>query len=126
MTVAHAVLWLDHRLAELHPLDADAPARRLHAHSHPTAQHHADVRDQHEFFAAVCASLDDVAQALLAGGHQATADFMRYVRKHRPAVAARIAGCEIVDHPSERELLALGRGHFDRLARGLAPAATDR
>lgn len=126
MPVAHAVLWLDHRLAELHPLDAAARSRRLHVRSHPTVQHHADVRDQHEFFAAVCDALEDVAQALLAGGHQATADFMRYVRKHRPAVEGRIAGCEIVDHPSERELLALGRSHFDRLARGLAPTAPDR
>jgi len=122
MSITQAVLWLDHHRAELLSLSSGVPARRLQAHAHATAQHHAEVRDQHEFFATVCAALDDVEQALLTGGHQATADFVRYVHKHRPATAARIAASEIVDHPSERQLLALGRDHFDRAARGLAPA----
>ena len=32
--------------------------------------------------------------------------------KHRPLTAARIVGYEVVDHPTENQLVALARKHF--------------
>jgi hypothetical protein len=36
-------------------------------------------------------------------------DFRHYAEKHRPHVAARIIGYEIVDNPTDPDLLALAR-----------------
>lgn len=113
MNIRHAVVWLDHQQARLLPLDAaQAEPRRLQAHRHPTAQHASAVRSEHEFFAAVCDALGDAAAVLAVGPHMALADFERYVAKHRPALMPRIAAFQVVDHPSDAQLLAQARAFF--------------
>lgn len=120
MPFFHAVVWLDHHQAQLIQFDAEqAEARKLHAHSHATPQHGSEVRTQHEFFGQVCDALDGMESVLVTGGHTAQADFRHYVDKHRPALAPRIAGWETVDHPSEAQLLALGRHRQHQAAIGL-------
>jgi phosphopantetheinyl transferase (holo-ACP synthase) len=123
LSLARAVVWTDHQHATVIRFDADgSTTQHLRAHVHPTAQHASAVRAEHEFFAEVCAALEASARALVTGGHTALADFKHYVTKHRPQLQGRIAGYEVVDHPSERQLLAQARSFFDRLER-LAPAA---
>jgi hypothetical protein len=41
-----------------------------------------------------------------------TEDFRHYVDKHRPLVAKHIVGYEVVDHPSENQLVALAGKFF--------------
>ncbi|EJL88478.1 hypothetical protein PMI15_00774 [Polaromonas sp. CF318] len=121
MPFFHAVVWLDHHQAQLIQFDAEqSEAHKLHAHSHATPQHGSEVRTQHEFFGEVCDALDGVESILVTGGHTAQADFRHYVDKHRPALAPRITGWETVDHPSEAQLLALGRQRRHQAAIGLA------
>ncbi|CAN7281854.1 hypothetical protein [Polaromonas sp. LjRoot131] len=120
MPFLHAVVWLDHHQAQLIQFNAEqAEARKLHAHSHATPQHGSEVRTQHEFFGDICDALDGMESVLVTGGHTAQADFRRYVDKHRPALAPCIAGWETVDHPSEAQLLALGRQRRHQAAAGL-------
>lgn len=120
MPFFHAVVWLDHHQAQLIQFDAEqAEARKLHAHSHATPQHGSEVRTQHEFFGQVCDALDGMESVLVTGGHTTQADFRHYVDKHRPALAPRIAGWETVGHPSEAQLLALGRHRQHQAAIGL-------
>jgi hypothetical protein len=110
----HAVVWIDHRHANILPLEADAAQpRHVQAHVHPTAQHGSAVRTEHEFFAEVCAGLDGIGAVLLTGGKTALADFRHYAEKHRPQTAARIAAYELVDHPTDKQLAALGRKFFE-------------
>lgn len=123
MSLARAVVWTDHQHATVIRFDAGgSTTQHLRAHVHPTAQHASAVRAEHEFFAEVCAVLEASAQALVTGGHTALADFKHYVAKHRPQLQGRIAGYEVVDHPSERQLLAQARTFFDQLERLAQPA----
>ena len=122
MKPQYAVLWTDHQTAQFIQFDADeVQARKLRAHSHPTGQHGSGVRTEHEFFGAVCDALQTVSQVLVTGSHTATADFKHYVEKHRPQVEAHIAGYEVVDHPTDNQLVAQARKFF--LALGGAPVS---
>jgi len=124
MSLFHAVIWTDHQTAQILQFDAEhMVAQKVHAHTHHTAQHGSTVRTQHEFFGEVCDALDGIAEVLVTGSHTALADFRHYADKHRPHVAPRIVGYEVVDHPSDKQLVALARKYFlkqDRM-KGLEP-----
>lgn len=113
MSLFHAVVWIDHNEARVLQFDAEhAQAERVKAHHHMTPQHKSVVRHEHEFFGEVCDALGGIAEVLVTGGKTALADFDRYARKHRPAVLPHIVGQEIVDHPSDKQLVALARRYF--------------
>lgn len=120
MSLFHAVVWIDHHSAQVLQFDAQqVQAQQVKAHTHYTRQHGSSVRTEHEFFGEVCAALAGVAEVLMAGPHTAQADFRHYVDKHRPAASKQIVGWEIVDHPTQGQLLALARQFFlkhDRMA----------
>ena len=113
MSFRHAVVWTDHHTAQVLQFDAEqVQASSVRAHKHPTAQHGSGVRAEHEFFADVCAALEGIPEVLVTGSHTAVADFRHYADKHRPQTAARIVAYEVVDHPSENQLVALARAYF--------------
>ncbi|MCY7314125.1 MAG: hypothetical protein LH480_00430 [Rubrivivax sp.] len=125
MSFHHAVVWTDHHTAQVLEFDAEqVQASHVQAHKHPTAQHGSGVRAEHEFFADVCAALDSIQQVLITGSHTAIADFRHYADKHRPQTAARIAGYEVVDHPSQNQLVALARAYFLKPGETAATRAT--
>ncbi len=120
MTLFHAVVWVDHQTAQVLQFDAEhVEASKVKAHVHHTAQHASGVRTVHEFFGEVCNALTDIPEVLAVGPRTGLADFEHYAKKHRPETAGRIVGFEIVDHPSENQLVAMARKYFikhDRMA----------
>jgi hypothetical protein len=113
MSLFHAVAFVDHQSAQVLQFGSDQVVeRKVHEHLHFTRQHNSGVRSEHEFFGAVCDAFDGIAEVLVTGGHTGLADFRHYVEKHRPLTAARIVGYEVVDHPTENQLVALARKHF--------------
>jgi len=120
MSLFHAVVWLDHAQAQVLQFDAEhVQGQKVKAHSHHTAQHGSTVRTQHEFFGDVCDALAGITEVLVTGPKQGLADFRHYAEKHRTATAKHIVGYETVDHPSEKQLIALARHYFlryDRMA----------
>jgi hypothetical protein len=48
------------------------------------------------------------------GHHEPEAAFRQYVSKHRPALALHVVGWEIIDHPTEAEVVKLARDFFVR------------
>ncbi len=113
MTLSHAVVWTDHQTAQVLQFDAEhVRAQKIRAHVHYTRQHGSTVRSEHEFFGEVCDALGAVAEVLVTGSHTAIADFRHYADKHRPQTAARIVAYEVVDHPSDNQLVALARKYF--------------
>ena len=132
MTHFHAVAHIDHHNAQVLQFDADhVETQKVHEHVHYTRQHGSTVRSEHEFFSEVCDALAGVSQVLIAGSHTAQSDFRRFVEKHRVAISKRIVGWEIVDHPTEAQLLALARHCFTKhesMAGTVTPnrAATER
>lgn len=126
MTTLHAVLWLDHQRAQILQFDAEhVAASTVKAHNHQTRQHGSGVRTEHEFFAAVCDGLAGIAEVLVTGSQQALADLQHYLQKHRPQLVARVVGYETVDHPSDRQLVAMARKYFlrhDRMSGSPTPS----
>ena len=113
MNHSHAVVWTDHQTAQVLQFDPEhLQAKRIRSHDHYTRQHGSAVRTEHEFFGAVCDSIEGIAEVLIAGPHIAIADFRHYLEKHRPHTAVRIVGYEVVDHPSENQLVAAARKYF--------------
>ncbi len=113
MSLAHAVVWLDHHNAQILHFDAEqVRSHKMKEQEHDTHQHGSGVRTEHEFFGVVCDALAECREVLVTGGHTAQSDFRRYVDKHRPAVGDLIVGWETVDHPSEPQLVARARQFF--------------
>ena len=109
----HDLLVLEDNPYGLLGFDAEhVQAEKIRARSHHTRQHGSGVRTEHEFFGEICDAIDRVDEALVAGSHTAIADFRHYVEKHRPRTAPRIVGYEVVDHPTDNELVALARRYF--------------
>ncbi len=116
MTLHHAVAFVDHQSAEVLQFTAEQVVEhKLHQQLKFTRAHHSGVRTEHEFFGQVCDAFDGIAEVLVTGGHTGLADFRRYVDKHRPLTAARIVGYEVVDHPTENQLVALARKRFVKI-----------
>ncbi|MEO6280297.1 hypothetical protein [Roseateles sp.] len=116
MSLFHAVAFVDHQSAQVLQFGAEEVVdKSVHQHQKFTRQHHSGVRTEHEFFSQVCDALDGVAEVLVTGGHTGLADFRHYVDKHRPQTAKRIVAYEVVDHPSENQLVALARKHFVKI-----------
>jgi hypothetical protein len=126
MNSLHAVAWTDHKTAQVLQFDDEhVQAQKIRSHTHHTAQHGSDVRSEHEFFGELCDALEGIAEVLVTGSHKALADFRHYAEKHRPKTAQRIAAYEVVDHPSDKQLVALARKYFlkhDRMAGNPTPS----
>lgn len=127
MSLYHAIAFVDHQSAQVLQFDAEQVMRsQVHDHLKFTRQHHSGVRTEHEFFGQVCDALDGITEVLVVGGHKGLADFRHYVDKHRPQTAKRIVAYEVVDHPSDNQLVALARSHFMKLdkMRGTQPLSS--
>jgi len=113
MSVSHAIVWTDHQAARVLQFDAEhVKAQKIRAESHYTRQHQSKVRTEHEFFGELCDALNGIDEVLVTGSHTTVADFRHYAEKHRPHVAARIVGYEVVDQPTDNQLVALARRYF--------------
>ena len=116
MSLFHAVAFVDHQSAQVLQFDAEHVVEsKVREQFHFTRQHGSGVRTEHEFFGQVCDALDGIAEVLVVGGHTGLADFRHYADKHRPLTAKRIVGYEVVDHPTENQLVALARKHFIKI-----------
>ena len=113
MTFTHAVVWTDHQHAQVLRFDAEnMQASTIKAHTHHTAQHGSTARTEHEFFGDLCDALDGTAEVLVVGPRTGLLAFQHYAMKHRPSTARRIVGYEVVDHPSDKRLVAMARQWF--------------
>jgi hypothetical protein len=113
MTLFHAVVWTDHQSAQILQFDAEhVVAGKVRTHTHHTAQHGSTVRSEHEFFGHVCDALEGVPEVLVVGPKTSVTAFEHYATMHRPDTARHIAGYDVVDHPTENQLVALARKWF--------------
>ena len=118
MRTSPAVIHLTHQAAHAIEFDSEgAHATDVAQHLHATRQHGSVVRSQHEFFGAVCDLVDEFPRVIVAGGHTTLADFRHYVAKHRSHSTDRISAYEVVDHPTDNQLVALARKRLEDLER---------
>jgi stalled ribosome rescue protein Dom34 len=120
MSQSHVVVRIDHQHAEVLQFDTEhLNDQKVKAQTSHLRQHGSNVRTEHEYFGAVCDAFAGLGEVLITGPHTAQSDFRHFVEKHRPALNLQIVGWEVVDHPSEGQLVALAREFFlkhDRVA----------
>jgi len=116
----HAIVWIDHREAKIFHVtaaDSDRNVVSSHAANHHL-QHKANTHGSghqgpdKEFFKRVIEALSRSGAILLTGPAGAKLELKNYIAEHRPDLDKKIAGVEPLDHPSDGELVALGRKFF--------------
>jgi stalled ribosome rescue protein Dom34 len=116
----HSIVWIDHHKAVLWNFTDDAQtksvvkARDQHEHTHLRKSPHGGHKtpDDLEFFDNVAKALTGVQEILIIGPAQGKEEFVAYLRKRHPQVAALVVAVENADHPTDPELLAYARKHF--------------
>lgn len=116
----HAIVWIDHKEAKIFHVDpkqidkvvvpSHASGHHAHHKANTTGSGHRGV--DKEFFGRVVSGLADTAEILVVGPGNAKSEFKNYVAESAPSIAKQIVGVESLDHPSDRQLVALGREYF--------------
>lgn len=116
----HAIVWIDHQQARIFHFDAtdtdSVVVRSSHPHEH--IHHKANSGDSGhapidtKFLRHVAEKLSDAGTILITGPANAKQELATYLAENEPAVAAKIAGVEPLDHPSDGQLLNLARKFF--------------
>jgi hypothetical protein len=112
-----AVVWIDHLTAKIFKMGlTGVSASTVHAHlSSSHLHHHANaigsgqVRQDPAFLAAVVKALEPCDDVLILGPGTEKTALMRHLQSARPKIALRM---EPNDHPSDDEIVAIGRKHF--------------
>ncbi len=115
------VVWLDHQEARIFGVDTEklqaetiaAPEHHLHRHPKGATAEHQHPGDNAAFFRHIATVLRDADQVLVVGPSTAKLHFLRFLAKQDQALEAKVVGVETVDHPTDRQLVAHARHHFD-------------
>jgi stalled ribosome rescue protein Dom34 len=117
----HAVVWIDHQQAKIFRFDTgEVESTVFHStHPHQNLHHKANSSDSGHvsvdtrFLTWVAESLSQAGTILIVGPAGAKQELATYLTENEPGIAARIAGVEPLDHPSDGQLLAFARKFFD-------------
>jgi len=128
----HALVWLDHRQAKVFHFNAiESECVVVHS-THPDQHihHKANSGDSGhvpvdlEYLRRVTLEALKAGALLITGPSGAKTELARYIQHSEPALAAKISAVEASDHPTDGELLAMGRKFFradDRMHSQVAP-----
>jgi hypothetical protein len=117
---AHAVVWVDHLTAKIFPMGrAGVGEVVVHAHPSSTHLHHransigsGRAEDDSSFLPAVADSLRFCRDILIVGPGIEKAALLHYLGENRKDLNATELHAEASDHPTDREIIALGRRRF--------------
>lgn len=120
----HAVVWIDHREAQIFDFDRDDSNRQTIKSHEPRHIHHKSgsigaghVHESEAYLKAVANALDESHEILIAGPSGAKTELMSYLARHAPSTAQRVCGVETLDHPTDSEIVAFARKHFTGIDR---------
>jgi len=116
----HALVWMDHREAKIFHINATEADRELVRSSHPNQHlhHKANSGDSghapvdRDYLKRVSTALSAAGAILVTGPGSAKTELISYAKKEDANLAARIAGVETLDHPTDGALVALARKFF--------------
>jgi hypothetical protein len=117
---AHAVVWIDHLTAKIFPMgQAGVGQVVIHAHSSSSHLHHkantigsGHPGDDKHFLPAVADALRFCREVLIVGPGTEKATLLHYLQKNRKDLTSTQLHAEAADHPTDREIIALGRRRF--------------
>lgn len=112
-----AVIWIDHLTAKIFAMGLSGVGHRtVHAHlSSSHLHHHANaidsghVEQDPNFIAAVARVIEACDDVLILGPGTEKMTLLHYLRSSRPQIVLRM---EASGHPTDEEIVAIGRKHF--------------
>ena len=111
MPTYHAIAWMDHEKATVTMFDREhSETKPVRAHNHH--KHQGVARNDVAYFSDIADALAGVHEVLLAGPGKAHEGFLTWCRAHRPDAAKCIVESMPMDHPTEKQLVALARKKF--------------
>jgi hypothetical protein len=116
----HAVVWIDHRTAKIFYLGLDsADERKIDAKLENEHLHHkantigsGKTHDDPTFFPRIDEALAHCEAVLLVGPGNEKILLLKHLGESSGSHKGRDLHAEPADHPSDREIIALGRRHF--------------
>jgi len=115
----HAVVWVDHRTAKIFYLGLDTSDERvIHADQDKHLHHKANTigsgkaHDDPTFFPRIDEALQHCEAVLIVGPGTEKTHLLKHLGEGRGSHKNRDLHAESVDHPSDREIIALGRRRF--------------
>ena len=117
---AHAVVWIDHLTARIFPMGrAGVGEVVVHAHPSSTHLHHkansigsGRAEEDKSFLPMVAESLRFCRDILIVGPGNERTMLLHYLQDNRKDLDATELHVEASDHPTDREIIALGRRRF--------------
>ena len=121
MRTNHVVIWIDHR--EAHVLYFDTSKNQIfksnssHQHLHHKANTIGSGNAPKDpiFFNKLSEEIAQVSEILIVGPGSAKTEFVKYMKAHHHTVAQKIVGVEVLDHPSDKEVLAYAKQYFQKI-----------
>ena len=119
-TPHHAIVWIDHQQAKIFRFEGtdfeSANVRSSHPHEHihhkVNANNSGHVSVGNAFLKQVADAVSNAGTILITGPANAKKELAAYLEQKQPGVAARVAGVEALDHPSDGQLVAFARKFF--------------
>ena len=116
----HAVVWIDHRAAKIFYLGLDATDERvIHAELAEQHIHHkantigsGKAHEDPTFFPRIDEALQRCEAVLIVGPGTEKTLLLKHLREGHSSHKNRDLHAEPADHPSDREIIALGRRRF--------------
>lgn len=117
---AHAVVWIDHLTAKVFPMGR-AGVGEVVVHAHPSSSHlhhkansigSGHAAEDKNFLPGVAESLRFCRDILIVGPGIEKSALLHYLQEHRKDLNATELHAEASDHPTDREIIALGRRRF--------------
>ena len=130
-TSFRAIVWIDHAQARVIRFDSDTASTRVihpaggtpHLHHKANAVDDGHLPENQAYLHAVGQAIAEVDAVLVAGPANAKLELMKHLARHDPLLLDKVSGVQTVDHPTDGQLLDLGRRHFRMSDRGLVPHA---
>lgn len=116
----HAVVWIDHSEARIFHFNVSEverlvinphnPSRHIHHKANSIGSGH--TAEDQAYLDEVAHALRDAGAILITGPANAKTELVKHIAQKVPALSAKISGVETVDHPTDGELVAAARKHF--------------
>jgi stalled ribosome rescue protein Dom34 len=114
----HAIVFIDHEHAKVFHLDGiDAHGASLKQHAHHkshSAKHKVDGKAQHDhkLFEEVVKEMQSAQEILVVGPGTAKNELIHHIEQKAKNLQSRICAVEAVDHPTDKQLVALAKQRF--------------
>jgi stalled ribosome rescue protein Dom34 len=117
---AHAVVWIDHLTAKVFPMGRGGVGEVV-VHAHPSTNHlhhkassigSGNAADDKQFLPKVAEALRFCREILIVGPGNEKSKLLHHLQETRKDLSGTQLHVEAADHPSDREIIALGRRRF--------------